>query len=566
MLLRPARAIRILSKANFKLLIIIRMSSSSPITNTEEFNIVKEGKAQILFPKQETVFYNPIQQFNRDLSVICIKAWDNLYGRTRKEHKRDTGRVGETDSTEPEQKKPKLNDASASKGDNYIRILEALSATGLRAIRYAHEIPHVKQIVANDLLPAAVESISRNIEFNNVAHVVTANQGDANAVMHQHNMRGKRFHIIDLDPYGTAAPFLDAAVQAVEEGGLLLVTCTDLAVLAGNSYPEKCYALYGGVNMAGHNATHESALRLLLHSIASSAAKYKRCIEPLLSLSIDYYVRVFVRVRTSPIEVKLLQSRTILTYYCSQCGAYHNQPLGRVVTKESTGNKKYMLSQGPPVDRRCRYCGGAYHVAGPMWAGSLHNAEFLKEVLRINNSEKPSNNDDDGETEEVYGTRKRIEGMVTVASSELLDTPFYFSPNRLASILKLQVPPIKTVAAGLGSLGYRCSLTHAQPATIKTDAPWEAIWYVMIESDLEAKKRLEEKGTELLKETQPGYKIRANIGNWASLSDDTLGFPKDKPSFQANSQSRSIERLRKLKIVRYQENPTKNWGPKSRPK
>lgn len=553
MLLWPTRAIRILSKANFKLS-SKRMSTSSSTIDTEEFNIVKEGKAQILFPKQETVFYNPIQQFNRDLSVTCIKAWDNLYGnrKTRKQPKENTE---ETVSNEPEQKKAKIDDLADSKGDSYIRILEALSATGLRAIRYAHEIPHVKQIVANDLLPAAVEFISRNIEFNNVGHLVTSNQGDANAVMHQHNVRGKRFHIIDLDPYGTAAPFLDAAVQAVEENGLLLVTCTDLAVLAGNSYPEKCYALYGGVNMAGHDATHESALRLLLHSIASSAAKYKRCIEPLLSLSIDYYVRVFVRVRTSPIEVKLLQSKSILTYYCSQCGAYHNQPLGRVVTKESTGNKKYMLSQGPPVDRRCRYCGGAYHVAGPMWAGALHNAEFCREVLRITRDETEGG---------VYGTKKRIEGMVTVASNELFDTTFYFSPNRLASILKLQVPPIKTVAAGLGSLGYRCSLTHAQPATLKTDAPWEAIWYVMIESDLEAKERLEERGTELLKETQPGYKIRANVGNWSS--SETLGFPRDKLSFQPNSQSRSIERLRKLKIVRYQENPTKNWGPKSRPK
>lgn len=50
------------------------------------------------------------------------------------------------------------------------------------------------------------------------------------------------------------------------------------------------------------------ALRLVLHSLATSAARYGRYIEPLLSLSIDFYVRIFVRVRSSPIEVKKLAS------------------------------------------------------------------------------------------------------------------------------------------------------------------------------------------------------------------------------------------------------------------
>ena len=34
---------------------------------------------------------------------------------------------------------------------------------------------------------------------------------------------------MDLDPYGTPAQFLDSAVQAVAEGGLLMVTATDMA-------------------------------------------------------------------------------------------------------------------------------------------------------------------------------------------------------------------------------------------------------------------------------------------------------------------------------------------------
>lgn len=78
--------------------------------------------------------------------------------------------------------------------------------------------------------------------------------------MYQHLEYHKRFDVIDIDPYGTASPFLDAAVQSVQnEGmtkyviiyilfetfllddrlGLLCITCTDLAVLTGSTYPEK---------------------------------------------------------------------------------------------------------------------------------------------------------------------------------------------------------------------------------------------------------------------------------------------------------------------------------------
>ena len=37
------------------------------------------------------------------------------------------------------------------------------------------------------------------------------------------------YDAVDLDPYGTPAQFLDTAVQAVSEGGLLMVTATDMA-------------------------------------------------------------------------------------------------------------------------------------------------------------------------------------------------------------------------------------------------------------------------------------------------------------------------------------------------
>lgn len=60
-----------------------------------------------------------------------------------------------------------------------VRILEALSATGLRSIRYAKEVPGVDEIVANDLMAQAVEMIERNVKLNDVEDIVTPNKADA---------------------------------------------------------------------------------------------------------------------------------------------------------------------------------------------------------------------------------------------------------------------------------------------------------------------------------------------------------------------------------------------------
>ena len=41
-------------------------------------------------------------------------------------------------------------------------------------------------------------------------------------VMYEHRQKDDQFDVIDLDPYGSAAMFLDSAVQSVSEGGNLV--------------------------------------------------------------------------------------------------------------------------------------------------------------------------------------------------------------------------------------------------------------------------------------------------------------------------------------------------------
>lgn len=537
---------------NLKETVEVSKMGEKPI-NLDDFSLVKEGEATILYPKEDKVFYNPIQQFNRDLSVTGIRAWSELRSEEslkvklakdlKKGKKRDAdGNVIEVKS---DQLPPEGSETPAEvqpESAPWIKILEALSASGLRAIRYGKEIPHVKQIVANDFSPNAVESIKQNITYNNVQDKVVANEGDAIVYMAQQQ---SNFHVIDLDPYGTAAPFMDSALQAIKDDGLLLVTCTDLGVLAGNGYPEKCFALYGGTNLWG-DATHESALRVVLHMIATTAAKYKKTIEPQLCLSIDFYVRLFIKVKTSPIKVKELLSNTMVTYSCSGCGATSNQFLGRKIInpKGSTVQNRYNFktAQGPPCGPTCSFCGNIHHITGPMWGAELHNETFLNKILSI----LPTLD------KNVYGTIPRIKGMVTLAKNEL-QVPFYFKPSTISSVLRITSPPINEVVAALGNAGFEASLTHASASAIKTNASWEMIWHIfkqwMVRENLKPSKKLSE--------TSIGWKI---------LHNDKIGTDfTQEIKFDENELSKKVRKLRNDKILRFQQNPEKNWGPKSRP-
>lgn len=522
-------------------------------TISQEFNTVQEGKATILTPKQDEVFYNPIQQFNRDLSIMAIKAYDEIRHEKIQAIKKKS-----------KNKRTKLNG---------LKILESLAASGLRSCRYGLEIPEAGKIVANDMLAEAVKSINKNVEYNKLTDKVVANQGDAIKFM---GSTDEKFHIVDLDPYGTAAPFIDSAIQCLEDDGMLLVTCTDAGVLAGSGYPEKCFALYGGNNFGNAyvngESNHEVGIRLILNLIASTAAKYKKTIEPMLSLSIDYYFRVFVKVKTSPINVKNHASETMLTYGCNGCGHKIVQPLGM---KNNT-KFQYPKLQGP-ISSNCQYCGISYNVAGPMYAGNLHNREFIDKVLKINESSD----------KEIYVTHERIKGMLTLASNELDDAPFFFNLNQLCSIFKSPPISIEQYTKAVGNLGYKVSLTHAKKNCVKTNLPWNLNLLInrawQIDQNEKYVKEMESKNVDELNEKikEKLIKLKDNIGINPSLAESSPGWKilnyfktnmnEEEKSVSidfetGNEEFEKIAKLRKVKMVRYQENPRKNWGPMARPK
>jgi len=604
------------------------------------YKTIKEGLAYVLVPEQskkplpakdktggssQTVFYNPIQQFNRDLSVLVIRTFGELSTREKllkkaqknafqgKKRKREAGEdsqenVGIHQPVNDDQQSGNRLDIPENSSKVYrtrFRILDALSATGLRALRYALEIPFATSITANDLSSSAVEAIKLNIEHNGLQDKIVPNIG--NALTHMYasltpassadggNVVSQKYDVIDLDPYGSAAMFLDAAVQAVADGGLLCVTCTDAGVWATHAYPEKAFSLYGGVPLKGVYS-HEAGLRLILHAIGTSAARYGLSMEPLLSLSIDFYSRVFVRITRSPAAVKFYSSKTMMVYNCDQgCGSWSTQFLSRTRPMEDHKGVPYYkhgLAQGPQVSEHCQHCGFKTHIAGPMYGGPIHSPAFIREVIK--NVEEAST--------DIYQTKKRVRGMLQTAMEEDLnwatrrlgensltairqpdevdETPFFFIPNMVAKILHAQTPTESQVRGAIVGLGYKVTRSHCKPGSLKTDAPWSIIWeifrqWVKQKAPITAKNVPENSaGASILKRNLDLTLLRKSDASSKIISPGSSSIPSDGPVKEADPESGDTEfvvnfdealgRREEDKLVRYQINPRANWGPQSR--
>lgn len=156
-------------------------------------NIITERNAQII--SGGNVFYNPVQEFNRDLSISVLNVYfqqlvkeraekelkQQLRKQKQQEKEQQQQQASENGQTQPATP-PTVAATSYVAGTQYddgLRILEALAATGLRSIRYAQEIAGVRQIIANDLSRQAVESIQTNVRHNKVEHLIETSHADA---------------------------------------------------------------------------------------------------------------------------------------------------------------------------------------------------------------------------------------------------------------------------------------------------------------------------------------------------------------------------------------------------
>ena len=537
----------------------------------EGFEVIREGWARALQRAGgDDVFYNKPQVVNRDLSLAVIRefqkvrATEHANGQSKR-NKRAKGAMCLTprdDALLPRlldeddraalfrsaeehrawaaaQEEERAKNGESAAGEEKavkplrdITILEGMSATGLRALRYAQELENVGCVVANDMDPTAAEAIERNKAYNAlcspdkaeaISRVIPHNE-DVRMVCMKHE---KMFDVVDLDPYGTPSTLLDSAVTSVKEGGLLLVTATDMAVLCGNN-AEVAWAKYQSYPLRAKYC-HEMAVRTLLAAVENAAIKHRRHIVPVISLSIDFYIRVFVRVYTSPLQMKQTPSKLSYVFQCVGCDAHELQAVGRQQTKGNV--TKYQPGVGPVVPQRCSSCGWHYNMGGPIWSDPIHDKTWVTNVK----SELERNKD-------AYPGYGKVHALLTMASEELLDVPLHYDLHAMGGTLKATPPSFWLFKSAVMNAGYRVSGSHSNPLAIKTDAPVDVLWDIL-------RCWVKEHPVKPQSSPTPGEAILAKeptvIANWTRRTEAQSKAQKDG-------------------VARFPQNPTADWGPKRR--
>ncbi|WP_258084424.1 tRNA (guanine(10)-N(2))-dimethyltransferase [Thermococcus thermotolerans] len=369
---------------------------------------VREGLAKILVPKAERiydapVFYNPVMALNRDISVLAVGIF-----------------------------KPK-------------RVLDALSATGIRGIRYALETP-AEEVWLNDINPDAFNLILKNVRLNlgvegewisekSIAFQgkkeMVANLDDANRLMAE---KFRYFDFLDLDPFGSPVEFLDTALRSVRRRGVLAITATDTGVLCG-AYRHACRRKYLAEPIRGE-LCHEAGLRILIGTVVRYAAKYDLGVDVLLAYYRDHYFRAFLRLKSGARKAD---------GSLSNLGYLRQEPNGRFEYE------KAFIPEGLPAH-------------GPLWLGPLKTQEFVDEMLSLAGTHSLAH-------------KKTLQFIKTLAGE--LDVPFHYDTHALARRNNIQVGKLVDIIGALREKGYRATRTHFSPVALKTDAPFEEVLEVL---------------------------------------------------------------------------------------
>ncbi len=304
--------------------------------------IITEGKIKIVAPKLKAygvcpsdyapskapVFYNPVMEFNRDLTVLAFQAYQRIVNKR-------------------------------------ITICEPLTGTGIRSVRFAAEIQGIMKVISGDINQRSAKLAAYNVILNNLQDHVKIKHKDANRLLSEHSAPKKRFDIVDLDPFGTPVPHLDSAIQALRNNGLLAATATDMAPLCG-VHSRACIRKYGGKPLRTEYC-HELAVRFLAGVVAATAARHDIGTQVLFSHCSDHYIRVYMQIGYGC--QKADQSLRNLGYilHCFKC--LHRE----------TATKPF-----PDAEAKCPECGTKMDYAGPLWIGKIINKQFVESMFNEN--------------------------------------------------------------------------------------------------------------------------------------------------------------------------------------
>ncbi len=347
---------------------------------------VREGRVEFLVPdvpqgpgpgtRSALPFYNPAMAVGRDVSVLVA------------------GRLLPRGGT----------------------VLDGLAGTGALGVRIARESGRGPAVTLNDKNPRAVALIRANLALNGLEAVVEC--GDLSA-----HLATRRHDLVEIDPFGSPVPFLDAALRSARRGSLLGVTATDTAVLCG-AKPEAARRRYLA-DVRHTDAYAEVGTRVLLGYVARMAARFDKGVEPVLAYAAEHFVKVHVRVAEGAARADRALAH-----------------LGRVAYDPATGEHRPVGADAPGP------------AIGPLWLGPLGDADLAAGLV-------PS---------EAMGYPAAR--LVDLLRGEAALPPFYVDNNAMARRAGVSPPPPSGVIARLRDRGFRAAPTHFRRNAVKTDAPW----------------------------------------------------------------------------------------------
>jgi len=366
------------------------------------FSEIREGTTKILVPKQPTksVFYNPNMELCRDIDIAGVAAF-----------------------------------VSSLPNRSQLRYIDALAGSGIRGVRVAKEVG--LSVAINDRSTPAYELIKRNIGLNELEERAKAYNENANVLLLQN-----RCDLVDVDPFGSPIPFLDAACRSVKK--LLLLTATDTAPLCGahsgglRKYDAK------PLNTEYHT---EMATRILLGRVTRDLCKFDKAVQPLLSYSKAHFIRIIAKVERGAKKADASMNRLGFIAHCFSCGTRF---------AFSCSDMREMR-----IERNCEACAAKIRIAGPLYIGAIKEKWFCERVH-------------EELCKREMGKKKEAGKIVETCINEL-DIPFYYEHHAICKALKVQPPSISALIDALRSSGFSASRTHFSNTAFKTDASMEEI-------------------------------------------------------------------------------------------
>ena len=370
-------------------------------------------------------------------------------------------------------------------GEGDVRVLDMLTGSGIRARRWLHECMHAERLIVtcNDLEKEA-------LSWAAAVHALHPPLSGKLQFTHQdgRHWSDRGYQWIDIDPFGSPAPFIDAALSSMGRRGILALTATDAAALRGRSNGA-CSRRYGAKVRPGP-ASHEIGIRVLVGWAAQRAAMYDRTIQPLFSTCEDHYLRVTLLSERSPSRASAWRDHI---GWCVE--APHRTELERAIWPsdaaeftESPPLRILLPWHHPPrtIDER---------VSGPLWTGELNDERILRffdEVNVLQRSGLLKDSEDVGRSKKDLKTIEE-EGMndaeVTAHNAKtqacvrrrkelagITDTAMWIGTDEIASHLKLSGPPsLEGLIEVLRNEGEKVAPGLGNRPGIVTSAPWRSI-------------------------------------------------------------------------------------------